>query len=283
MLLERRIPEILGKVLLTDGEADGGSAGVARKDEREADLDGRAVRPFAFALETHGIRDADPRLPKARRVRRGVVAFEDHQRKPLLIFQKEPVEGAEQRREAVASELLGFRHGQQFDEESGKLHEVVVGAPRMPVARSDGEAEPVIELGGRVEIAHRMDHMVEAAGHVPLLYRRERGRLQEHVLDRSDDRPITLALGALGQPFRIAREFVPLGLALGERLPSEKVVQVLIAAVADQNGPEPGLPDAVPLPQLERRGLEALQQRGQPPGHTVINPQFVDHGSPLDT
>src|SRR5262245_63419388 len=123
-----------------------------------------------------------------------------------------------------------------------------------------------------------MDHMVEAAGHVPLLDRRERGRLQEHVLDRGDDRPVTLALGALGQPFRIAREFVPLGFALGERLPGEKVVQILIAAIPDQNGPEPGLPDAVPLPQLERRGLEALEQCWQSPGHTVINPQFVDHG-----
>src|SRR5262245_65641174 len=71
MLLECRIPKILGKVLLTNGKADGGSASIARKREREADLDGRAVRPLAFALETHGVRDADPRLPNARRVSRG--------------------------------------------------------------------------------------------------------------------------------------------------------------------------------------------------------------------
>src|SRR5262245_37669023 len=103
MLLERRIPKILGKVLLTNGKAAGGSASVARKREREADLDGRAVRPFAFALEAHGIRDADPRLPKARRVRRGVIAFENHQRKPLLILQKASIEGAEECRETVAS------------------------------------------------------------------------------------------------------------------------------------------------------------------------------------
>ena len=47
----------------------------------------------------------------------------------------------------------------------GKLDEVVLRAPRMPVAGADGEAEPPIESGGRVEIAHGMNDMVETARH----------------------------------------------------------------------------------------------------------------------
>jgi hypothetical protein len=35
----------------------------------------------------------------------------------------------------------------------------------MAIARADGEAEAAIKRGGRVEIAHGMDDMVETAGH----------------------------------------------------------------------------------------------------------------------
>jgi len=75
------------------------------------------------------------------------------------------IEGAEQRREAVGAEFFRLRHGEQFDKEAGKLDQLIVGAPRMPVARADGEAEPPVELGCRLEIAHRMDDVVEPAGH----------------------------------------------------------------------------------------------------------------------
>src|SRR5258708_11041567 len=55
-------------------------------------------------------------------------------------------------------------------------------------------------------------------------------------------------------------------------------MQVLIAAVTDQNRPKSGLPDAVPLPEPERRVLEPLEQRRQPAGDAVIVAQFIDHG-----
>ena len=45
------------------------------------------------------------------------------------------------------------------------MNEVIVSAPGVLIAGPDGEAEPAIELGGGVEIAHRMDDMVEATGH----------------------------------------------------------------------------------------------------------------------
>ena len=44
MLLKGGTPEIFGKVLLTDGKADGGRFGVARKRKRETNLDRRAGR-----------------------------------------------------------------------------------------------------------------------------------------------------------------------------------------------------------------------------------------------
>ena len=56
---------------------------------------------------------------------------------------------------------------QQLDEGAGKLNDVVLRAPisRMAIARADLKAEPRIERGGGVEVAHRMNDVVEAAGH----------------------------------------------------------------------------------------------------------------------
>src|SRR5262245_42220209 len=136
-----------------------------------------------------------------------------------------------------------------------------MGAPRMAVARADGEAEPPIELGRRLEIAYRMDDVIKPAGHrkPPSLHRRERRRLQEHVRDRGDDRSIALAFRALAHPFRVDDELIPLHFALSERFPREEIVEVLVAAGPDQHCPEPGLQDAVSLPEFERRRLEPLQ------------------------
>ena len=165
MLLKGGIPEIFGKVLLTDGKADGWRFGVARERKRETNLGWDAVRPLALALEMHGIRDPDRRRAKAGRVRGGVFAFEDEQREPLLVLEKDSVESAEQRREAIAPKLLRLGHGQQLEEEARKLDQVVMRAPRMLVARAHSETEATIELGRSLKIAHGVDDMVEAAGH----------------------------------------------------------------------------------------------------------------------
>src|SRR5437868_11775439 len=78
-------------------------------------------------------------------------------------------------------------------------------------------------------------------------------------------------------PFRIGLKGVPLLLALGERLPFQKIIERLVR-LADQRCPEPGLPDAVPLPDLERDRVEALQQIGQTARDAVVDAEFVDHG-----
>jgi hypothetical protein len=73
--------------------------------------------------------------------------------------------GAEQNREAVGAELVRFGQCQQFDEAAGELHDVVMRAPWVAVARADGKTEIAIERGRGVEITHSMNDMVEAARH----------------------------------------------------------------------------------------------------------------------
>jgi hypothetical protein len=53
--------------------------------------------------------------------------------------------------------------------------------------------------------------------------------------------------------------------------------QPLLVALADQRCPEPGLADAMLLPDAQRVVLEAGEQRRQSAGHAAINAQLVDH------
>src|SRR6476469_6812212 len=80
------------------------------------------------------------------------------------------MEPAKQVRKAVGAQVFRLRHSEQLDEKSRKLDDVIVSAPRMPVARTDGEAEPTIEPGRPLEIAHRMDDMVKTARHRSCLH-----------------------------------------------------------------------------------------------------------------
>ena len=80
-------------------------------------------------------------------------------------FQEIAVEPPEQLGNAVVAELLRLGQGQYLDEESRKLHDAVMRAPGMAIARADCEADAAIEIRRRVEIAHGMNDMVETAGH----------------------------------------------------------------------------------------------------------------------
>src|SRR5260370_18255281 len=75
---------------------------------------------------------------------------------------------------------------------------------------------------------------------------------------------------------RIGLEGVPLLLPVGERVPFQQIIERLVP-VADQHGPEPGLLDAVALPDLQGDGVEPLQQIGQAARHRVIDAQLIDH------
>src|ERR1700722_18648705 len=140
-------------------------AGVARKGKRERDLDGRAVRAPALAFEAHCRRGRDAGAGKLRGVARRIAALQQQGPKALVLAEKIAARRAEQARKRVAPELFGLRDGQELDEEAGKLDQPVVRAPRMAVARATREAEPLVGRGPRVEIADRMNDMVEAARH----------------------------------------------------------------------------------------------------------------------
>src|SRR2546425_1039040 len=101
MLLEGGIPEILGKVLLTDGKADGWRFGVARERKRETNLGWGAVWPLALALEMHGIRDPDRRRAKAGRVGGGL---------EIAHGMDDVVEAAGHRRHFTAENAVGCRN-----------------------------------------------------------------------------------------------------------------------------------------------------------------------------
>src|SRR5262249_60803947 len=105
-----------------------------------------------------------------------------------------------------------------------------------------------------------------------------RGRGDDCVLSAAAFGPRPPPSGAFGGPLRIGCELVPLGLTLGERFPGQQVVHVLIAARTHKYGPESRLPDAVALPEFQRRGLEPLEQRRQAAGYAMVDAKLVDHG-----
>src|SRR6185312_11103488 len=59
-------------------------------------------------------------------------------------------------------------------------------------------------------------------------HRRERRRLQDRALDGGDDLPVPLALGPRREPGRIGHEGRPLLLALGQGVPGQEVVEVVV-------------------------------------------------------
>ena len=141
MLLEGGIPEVFRKVLLADGKADAVRLCVAREGEREADLDGGAVGPLALALESQRVRDSDAGRFERGRIRRRVRLSRMSRESPSWSRQKRWLKRAEQRGESVGAELLGLGDRQQLDEEARQLHDTIVGAPGMPVARADEKTE----------------------------------------------------------------------------------------------------------------------------------------------
>src|SRR5215813_3685438 len=110
----------------------------------------------------------------------------------------------------------------------------------------------------------------------PLLYRREGRRLQDCIGDRGDDLTVLFGLRASTDPFRIGLEPGEPLRPIIEGFPFEHVIKVLVRR-PDRHGPEPGLLDAVLLPEGQGERVEPLYEIGKAAGYAVINPQFVDH------
>ena len=82
-----------------------------------------------------------------------------------MAFKEAAIEAAEHHRETIVTKLVRLGNRQYLDEESRKLDDVIVRAPGMAVARADREAKPPIEFGRRIEIADRMDNVIETTGY----------------------------------------------------------------------------------------------------------------------
>src|SRR6516164_7226433 len=65
-------------------------------------------------------------------------------------------------------------------------------------------------------------------------------------------------------------------LAVCEGFPLQQIVEGLVR-ITDRSRPEPGLLDAVPLPDPQGDRVEALQQIGQTARYAVIDAQLVEH------
>ncbi len=102
---------------------------------------------------------------KAASSARRVLRFQNEQRQTFVTFDKIAGVSAEQFREAIVAELVGLGQRQQLDEKAGELHDGIMRAPGVAVARADLKAEPAIKRGRRVKIAHGMNDVIEAAGH----------------------------------------------------------------------------------------------------------------------
>src|SRR5689334_20284604 len=153
-------------MLLAGEEAGVGRLVVLRERERERDLHARAVGALALALEIEHVEIADVGGTERRRVGRRALALEHQHREAFVAREKRLRERAERDRARLRGRnQRRLADAQQFDEHAGKLHDAVMRAPRMAVARADREAEPRISLARRVEVVHRMHDMVETARH----------------------------------------------------------------------------------------------------------------------
>ena len=64
-----------------------------------------------------------------------------------------------------AHDLDGLSHFKKFNVEILQLHDTIVRAPRMPIARSDREAGTRIKFRRGIEISDGMDGVVDPFGH----------------------------------------------------------------------------------------------------------------------
>lgn len=84
-------------------------------------------------------------------------------------------------------------------------------------------------------------------GKPALAHARKRRRLQDRVRKVSENGPVLLTVRSRSDPFRVALKRRPFLLALGKRLPGQKISQLVIR-LADHRRPEAGLSNAVLIP-----------------------------------
>src|SRR5262245_66459611 len=99
MLLERRVPERVLRVLLVAGEEPGvGAPGIDGEHQGKTEPDGRTVGAASLAFEGENLEVADARSAKRCVVGLRVAALHRQHGEPLVARPKIAVEGAERER-----------------------------------------------------------------------------------------------------------------------------------------------------------------------------------------
>ena len=168
--LEGRIPEILRIVLLADEEAEIGRH--ADRAQKRARMRPSPVEPsgrFASRSKSNCSKWPMPAFSNDRDVGRRILAFETSIDSPARAPRKSRVKAPnENERGRRRHDQLRLADLEQFDEITRELHDPIVRAPGMTVARADREAGTAVELAGRVEIADGVHDVIEAVGQAPL-------------------------------------------------------------------------------------------------------------------
>ena len=142
--LERRIPEILGIMMLADGKADVRRLRIAGKGQREGNLHRRCRRAVCPRARNRTRRSRRCRLPRTiAHPRRASLLFEHQHREAFARFEEIPVEGAERKRmRARAARSFRARRSQAFRRSTSCNCTIRLCVPQsMTIARADGEAE----------------------------------------------------------------------------------------------------------------------------------------------
>ena len=145
--LERRIPEILRKMMLAHREAQIRRRRIRSESQRERQLDRRSVGLFPSRAKSNTSKSPMPAASNARASPRAHCCCRGSASKnPRARARKSRLKAPnENEPRAVRHDLLGFGDFEDFDVAVLQLHNAVMRAPRMAVARADGEAGAAIE------------------------------------------------------------------------------------------------------------------------------------------
>src|SRR5262249_54452276 len=165
--LEGGIPEILRVALEAGKEPDARRTWIRCKSQREGELDRRAVRALALALELVQLIISDAGRAKSICVR-GTTPFKHQHRKPLPARKPIAVKGAEREMPGqMRGNLRRISYGQELNVGARELAKLILRSPRsrMSISCADDKSKPPIKIRPRVEIAHCMNYMIKSAWH----------------------------------------------------------------------------------------------------------------------
>ena len=92
-----------------------------------------------------------------------VMTLQQQEREAVAARDGVAVRNPEMPRQPLPGQFVRRGDRQQFDEEAIELHDMVLRAPRVSIARADLKAGAGIEFRRRAQIAHGVSDVIEAA------------------------------------------------------------------------------------------------------------------------